>query len=1177
MTRYIQRGTEDREPHIFNIAHNAYTNLVEFKVNQAIIVSGESGAGKTECAKQCLKYMAQIAGSVGNVEDKVLKCNPILEGFGNAKTVRNDNSSRFGKYMEVFFNIDMMIFSSTTTQYLLEKIRVVQPAPEERNFHIFYQLTKSATSAQRKSLGLLKPDQYHYTAGGGVIDIPTVNDSADFKEMCEALVELKFTSKETEHIWQLVAAVLACGNITFSKDKKDAVTVSPESKDLVSWIAKNIEVDVAALEKALLFRTLIVKGQKPINTPCSDKEASDSRHALAKFIYGGLFAWIVVKVNESMIVADPGNRKGSVGILDIFGFEIFKENSFEQLCINFTNEMLQQHFNKNTFKLEQELYRREGIQFEAVEYSDNQPMIDLIMSKKPQGVLPLLDEELQVPKGSDNGFLDKVNQAHTKNKVFKVVFKFKNCFAIMHYAGEVKYDVTNFLDKNRDRMNDDMLNCVNTSKNALMKTLFPEGQTSQKDQRASLGSQFTQQLMLLVQTLDKTEPHYVRCVKPNPSKAELTFVPTMCYEQLLFSGVFEAVRIRKQGFPFRLPHQQFIDRYECIAPGVAGKAANLKKGCEAICSKLNLKKDNLRVGASMMLYRAEEHKTIELARSIKVKSKEIEETLKRITAEKHTKYQGEDKDEFLNRLSKAVIMADTFRIKTQVADSARDLLDKFIQARLHDDPECENALLDSEANMDLHGMEAALEMCDERGYQACNAVRRVRELYNKVSAVDRMLNKAYDELPMTWDTTQCYEALGRADEIGYGAPIANKTRVKAERVDLFKSHIPKANKVLDEAYCRAVVAAADELKYSDDTIKFFKKILTPPRENMMKAQQELAIKEAKAGQDAKWARAIAIEQELTEIYIAKNAGSWYSPSSCGLLKSPVEWANEKFFGREKRTQLFMKYMPGGDVIHSAICKHPGSYPGGSNKKLWDNAVVGFHKGILKYANLRASKKRDLHVMETFRDFHQKPEHRNEIYLLVIKCLTNYVPDPKGQNPQGEEMLWQFLVLLLDMFPPTDDQLRWSVEKWLRETNSSYNEKYKCKLVLNRTMFNIKHGRQQVQALAMEQIGMAPQKAQEKANGFVNANEPQASPSTFADLKEPLAELLKRAESQAPKKKTQAASSKPSMGKKKSDVAPAKKKKPVWSKIWDEDSQAYYYANLKTSETTWDEPPDYDGE
>lgn len=828
MTRYQQRGTEEREPHIFNIAHDAYVGLTEFKINQSIIVSGESGAGKTECAKQCLSYMASMAGSVGNVETKVLKCNPILEGFGNAKTVRNDNSSRFGKYMEVFFNQDWMIYASSTTQYLLEKIRVVQPSPDERNFHIFYQLTKAATAKQKKDWGLLGPDKYQYTAGGGCIDLPGVNDVTDFKDVEAALAELLFSPTEITQIFMAVAAVLSLGNVAFTKDAKDTVSISSASKDMLATAAKNIEVKLPMLEKSLMFRTLKIPGQKATDVPNTDKEASEYRHALAKFLYGSLFAWIVTKVNASMLPPAGVKNQYSIGILDIFGFEIFKENSFEQLCINFTNEMLQQHFNKNTFKLEQQLYRSEQIKFTEVEFIDNQPMIDLIMSKKPQGILPLLDEEISVPKGSDKGFREKVIATHAKNKVFKNVFKIPNTFAVLHYAGEVNYECTGFLDKNRDRLTDDLLNCVQSSSSSLLGSLFPPNATSQKDQRASLGSQFTSQLISLVTQLDRTEPHYVRCVKPNPSKAAMQFQSRMCYEQLVYSGVFEAVRIRKQGFPFRLKHQDFIDRYTCIVPDAA-KAGSVKKSCDTIIAKLSLNKENIRTGSTMMLYRAEEHKTMELQRSIKVKSKEIEETLKRITSEKWQKYDGDDKEEFLNRLAKAVILADTFRIKTKVAEDARNLLDQFIQSRLDDDPECKDMLLDGEERKDIKTLEAALEMADERGFQACHLVRRIRELFNKLSAIDRILNKAYDELPMTWQTDACYDALEKANELEYFQPIYHKCQIKATRVDLVKTHLPKARAVLDENYCRAVLNAADELKFADSNTAFFQENTHAPK------------------------------------------------------------------------------------------------------------------------------------------------------------------------------------------------------------------------------------------------------------------------------------------------------------------------------------------------------------
>ena len=382
----------------------------------------------SSATKQCLQFLAAVAGSSTGIENKILKANPVLEAFGNAKTLRNDNSSRFGKFIEVFFNDDHRIVSGATKNYLLEKVRVVKGSPNERNFHIFYQLLRGGSSALHTRLHLLSDQPGDYAYLKCCTDVPTLDDAKDFKEVQEAFKELEFTEKETDGLFAVVSAVLALGNVTFRETKRgDESEVDPSSRRFLSAAAANLGVTEEVLGKALVTRALRVRMEV---TMCAldVKKASDSRDALCKFAYARMFDWLVQRVNVSMGV---GGAKGSrrhnlyIGILDIFGFEIFKSNSFEQLCINYTNEMLQQFFNANTFKLEEKIYRDEGIQFDHVDFIDNQPMIDLI-TKRPHGVLAMLDEELRVPRGNDVNFCTKLVETHRSNAVFGAP-RFKGC------------------------------------------------------------------------------------------------------------------------------------------------------------------------------------------------------------------------------------------------------------------------------------------------------------------------------------------------------------------------------------------------------------------------------------------------------------------------------------------------------------------------------------------------------------------------------------------------------------------------------------------------------------------------------------------------------------------------------------------------------------------------------
>eukprot|EP00466_Bigelowiella_natans_P012031 jgi/Bigna1/34821/e_gw1.7.15.1 len=603
LKKYTSRGlgVVDMPPHVFNIAHDAFYGVTSFSKGQSIIISGESGAGKTEATKQCLQYLAAIAGSTSDVEKKVLRANPILEAFGNAKTLRNDNSSRFGKYLEIYLDEKGRISSSATENYLLEKIRVVQPSLKERNFHIFYQLVKAASSKLRQKLKL-KEDAGKYNYLKSCTDVPSIDDTRDYKEVIEAFRELGISDSEREQTFRICAAILHLGNCTFTDGKNHSGGCQVNEKAVLRDAAELLGVNGDKLLERLTTREIRVRGQSAAKAVMGAEEASDTRHALCKFVYGRMFDWIVARINKSM----PGGGGGrSIGILDIFGFEIFEKNSFEQLCINFTNERLQQHFNRHTFKLEQNIYCSEGIDFDEIDYIDNQPMVDLI-TKKPHGVLPLLDEELRIPKGSDETFLAKLETKQCKNPVFKRQMKKRAHFAIKHYAGKVLYHCKGFLEKNRDTLTEDLVEILQTSNQPLLQELYPSDmQISSKQRKSSLATQFQQQLTRLMHSLNATQPHYIRCIKPNNDKAPMKFVAKNCHEQLLYSGVFEAVAIRKQGFPFRLSHEEFEKRYSiCLGKTSAlSNQSSVKGRCKLILNEMKCDPKNTRIGSSRVLYR----------------------------------------------------------------------------------------------------------------------------------------------------------------------------------------------------------------------------------------------------------------------------------------------------------------------------------------------------------------------------------------------------------------------------------------------------------------------------------------------------------------------------------------------------------------------------------------------
>eukprot|EP01137_Pigoraptor_chileana_P032461 Opistho-2@21853 len=410
--KYYRKGIRTMPPHIFDIADAAYRTMVETKGNQSILISGESGAGKTEATKQVLSYLAEVAGSVDGIEQNILFANPILEAFGNAKTLRNNNSSRFGKWVEILFDKAGRICGARTSNYLLEKSRVIFQTKGERNYHIFVQICKGANESLRKKLQLDPPEKYRCLTKGECVVIDGLDDSAEFNEMTEAMDRLGIEGKEQALVFELVAGILHLGNVEFVANEGDRAEGSKiKDKKELEIAAKLFQVEVAVLEKAVNNRTMQVKGQDPMLIPLDPIKAADNRDALMKTVYGNLFDWLVRRLNKSM--APKGETSNLIGVLDIFGFEIFEKNSFEQLCINYANEKLQQHFNANTFSLEEALYQREQIKFTHVEFIDNQPCLDLI-ENRPEGILGMLDEEIKMPKGNDDTFLKKLHQTHTK-------------------------------------------------------------------------------------------------------------------------------------------------------------------------------------------------------------------------------------------------------------------------------------------------------------------------------------------------------------------------------------------------------------------------------------------------------------------------------------------------------------------------------------------------------------------------------------------------------------------------------------------------------------------------------------------------------------------------------------------------------------------------------------------
>lgn len=604
--------------------------------DQSIIVSGESGAGKTVSAKYTMRYFATVGGSATEtqVEKKVLASSPIMEAIGNAKTTRNDNSSRFGKFIEIQFNKSYHITGASMRTYLLEKSRVVFQANEERNYHIFYQMCSAARRLPQ--LHLFDQERFHYLNQGNNPKIDGVDDLECFNETISALTMLGFTSRQQDDMLRILAAVLHLGNVEIScREAKDAdgeldtesCYISPSDRHLLV-ISELLGVDVSAMRKWLCHRK-IVSTREVFLKPMNVEQAIGARDALAKHIYAELFGWIVAGINDSL-QSQASQAQCFIGVLDIYGFETFEVNSFEQFCINYANEKLQQQFNQHVFKLEQEEYLKEDIEWTFIDFYDNQPCIDLIETKL--GILDLLDEECRMPKGSDASWAEKLYAKCSKSKHFERPRFGTTAFLIHHFADLVRYESVGFLEKNRDTVIEEQVDVLRAGENKLLRKLFsdedpklvvPRGQRVKvsaakrsgapstgeqsklsRQNKKTVGSQFRDSLNMLMATLNATTPHYVRCIKPNDAKEAFEYSPVRAVQQLRACGVLETIRISAAGFPSQRTYGDFFQRYRCLCRFNEIRRDDLRETCRRILARYISDEDKFKFGKTKVLFRA---------------------------------------------------------------------------------------------------------------------------------------------------------------------------------------------------------------------------------------------------------------------------------------------------------------------------------------------------------------------------------------------------------------------------------------------------------------------------------------------------------------------------------------------------------------------------------------------
>ncbi|XP_041860306.1 myosin-7B-like [Melanotaenia boesemani] len=628
VTAYKGRRRSDMPPHIYSIADNAYTDLLQNRENQSMLITGESGAGKTVNTKRVIQYFATVAAlgenvkKGGSLEDQIIEANPAMEAFGNAKTIRNDNSSRFGKFIRIHFGPTGKLASADIDIYLLEKSRVVFQQPGERSYHIYYQiLSNRKPELQDMLLVSTNPFDYHFCSQG-VTTVEGINDGEELSLTDRAMDTLGFTPEEKYGCYKIVGAIMHFGNMKFKKKQREeqAEADGTESVDKAAYL---MGINSADLLKGLLNprvkvgNEFIVKGQ-------TVEQVSYAVAALAKATYDRMFKWLVGRINSSLYTALP--RQYFIGVLDIAGFEIFELNSFEQLCINFTNEKLQQYFNHHMFILEQEEYKTEGIEWTFIDFGlDLQACIDLI--EKPMGILSIMEEECMFPKATDNSFKTKLYDHHLgKSPNFQrprpdKKRKYEAHFEVVHYAGVVPYNITGWLDKNRDPLNETVVALFQKSSNKLMAGLFenyigsemasePKGETKQRKKKAASFQTVSQlhkeNLNKLMANLRSTQPHFVRCIIPNESKNPGVMDPFLVLHQLRCNGVLEGIRICRKGFPNRILYAEFKQRYRILNPSAIPEDCfvDSRKAVEKLLGSLDIDHTQYKFGHTKVFFKA---------------------------------------------------------------------------------------------------------------------------------------------------------------------------------------------------------------------------------------------------------------------------------------------------------------------------------------------------------------------------------------------------------------------------------------------------------------------------------------------------------------------------------------------------------------------------------------------
>ncbi|KAJ2125795.1 class II myosin [Coemansia sp. RSA 1822] len=612
---YENKNRMELAPHVYAIAEGAFRNMIAYSEDQCVIISGESGAGKTEAAKKIMEYIAAVSGgnssSIKEIKDMVLATNPLLESFGCAKTLRNNNSSRHGKYLEIQFNAGGEPVGAMITNYLLEKNRVVGQIQNERNFHIFYQFTKSASDDYRQNFGISGPENFLYTSKAGCLDVPNMDDSREYADTLKAMSVIGISTAEQDQIHRMLAAILWLGNVQFVPHKDDDNMSQITDPDITAFIAYLLESTPELVSKVLVSRTIETprggRRGSVYDVPLNIAQAESARNGLAKAIYDRLFDWIVMRVNQAMQAR--GEAQYIIGVLDIYGFEIFDHNSFEQLCINYVNEKLQQIFIELTLKAEQEEYVREKITWTPIEYFNNKVVCDLIEAKRPPGVFAAMNDACATahadPKAADQSLSQRLT-ACSHSKHFAL---YDGNFTVKHYAGDVTYMLSGMTDKNKDQLLRDHLELCKSSSNSFLQTLFPEDLAQDSKRRPPTASdRIKVSANELVTKLMQSQPSYIRTIKPNENKSPSEFDVKRVLHQVKYLGLCENIRIRRAGFAYRQTFEKFVERFYLLSSqtSYAGDfiwTGGSKEACIQILKDTDIKSEEWQIGTTKVFIR----------------------------------------------------------------------------------------------------------------------------------------------------------------------------------------------------------------------------------------------------------------------------------------------------------------------------------------------------------------------------------------------------------------------------------------------------------------------------------------------------------------------------------------------------------------------------------------------